>query len=105
MVTIGAVTLFVFWELSSWAQEEEEAVHRRLLQRPVEVFWGPTEGDRRGRQALWDGAGPVAVWSGADGGRCGRPAAAGGGGGGEGVDWGGEGVALVGDSDGPEGWA
>lgn len=31
------VTLGLFWELSSWAEEEEEASHRRLYQQA----WGP----------------------------------------------------------------
>lgn len=50
------------------------------------LFWDWAAGDCRGPRGLWVAAGP---WSGADGGRCGRPAAGGGGGGGGGDgDWG-----------------
>lgn len=50
----------------------------------MSLFWDWAAGDCRGPRGLWVAAGP---WSGADGGRCGRPAAGGGGGGDDG-DWG-----------------
>lgn len=61
----------------------------------VPLFWDWAVGDRRGPRGLWAAAGP---WSGADGGRCGRPAAGGGGGGGGDGDWGAA-VEPVNDSD------
>lgn len=45
---------------------------------PVLLFWGWAEDGRWDARGLWDGA----VWSGAGGDRCGRPAAAADGGGG-----------------------
>lgn len=96
----------VFWELSSWAEEEEEAArHHRLVggpegkwktdrqtgqrqpdgptqQRvhqsllPGQVSWGWAAGGRRWGRGLWGAAGRGVVWSDAGEDRCGRPAAA-----------------------------
>lgn len=89
------VTLLVFLELSSWAEEEEEAARHQfyqLVSGPVQVFGGwaevdhRAEGDNRGGRGLWDAAGHGAVWSDVGEDRCGRPAAAAGAGGGGGAD-------------------
>lgn len=80
----------MFWQLSSWAEEEEEAARRHLYQPvwgpeseqqksdttlispvrtppqthcdllPVQTSWGWAEADRWGRRGLWDAAGRAA---------------------------------------------
>lgn len=73
------VTL-LFWQLSSGAEEEEEAARHQFYQLvwgPVQIFGGWAEGDRWGGRVLWDAAGRGAVWCDVGEDRCGRPAAAG----------------------------
>lgn len=79
------VTLLAFWGLSSWAEEEEEAVRHqryRLVSGPVGLFWGWAEvGRSECRGLLNAGHGVVCGDAGED--QCGRPAAAGDGGDGD----------------------
>lgn len=76
------VTLSVFWDLSSWAEEEEEAALRHscsLVWEPVQVFWGWAEAARWLGRGFWEAGGCAAVWIEVGEDRCGPPAAAGGG--------------------------